>query len=414
MSFLNLTSRISKIINLQTFNSLHYRNFRFLFLSSVTSSVGMYMQMVAQGWLILELTDSPLSLGIVWATSQSPSFFLGILAGTVADKVDRRKLLVLSFLVRAISAVIMGVLVTMDIIQLWHILLIAFINGIVMVFSFPTQQTLAVDIVGSDDAMNAISINATGMRVIGVFGGAAAGFVIELLGLDWPFYIMAISLLVGILILFQIRDVERTFVPEEQSTWNSFIEGLRLIKLNQIVLVLMIITLICEILGFSYSVVLPVFARDVLEVGAIGLGMFNTAASIGGLIGGLTLASLGNYKYKGRLILGIFCLFGVFLILFSQSPWYLVSLFFLGMLGFTSSAMDAMGHTILQLNVSDEQRGRAMGLWMMSIGFGPIGSLTIGGIASLLGAPLAVTINGSLIIVTFIFLIILVPKLRSI
>ena len=370
--------------------------------------------MVAQGWLVLELTNSPLSLGLVWATSQSPSLFLGVLAGAIADRIDRRKLLILAFVTRAVSALSLGILVAMGLVQLWHILLVAFINGLVMVFAIPAHQTFAVDIVGSEGAMNAISINAVGMRVMGVFGGAAAGLVIEFIGMDWPFYIMAISCVGGIVILLQIRGIERRAVSEHQSMWSIYIEGLKLIRKSQIIFSIMVITVICEILGFSYIVVLPVFARDVLMVGATGLGTFSTATAIGGLLGGLALASLGNYKYKGRLILGIFLTFGVFLILFSQSPWYPISLVLIAIVGAMAAGMDAMGHTILQLNVADEQRGRAMGVWMMSIGIGPVGSITVGIVASLLSAPLAVTINGTLIVITFGLLLLFVPRLRRV
>ncbi|MFC2033880.1 MFS transporter [Chloroflexota bacterium] len=410
----NLIRIISKVTNLATFDAFHYRNFRLIFLTSITSSVGMYMQMVAMGWLVLELTDSPLSLGLVWATRQAPSLFLGVMAGAIADKVDRRGLLIFAFISRAAGALVIGILVTMGIVELWHILLVTFITGLVSVFGFPARQALAVDIVGSEGAMNAISINAVGMRVIGIFGGAAAGFVIELLGIDWCFYIMVVSFLIGIIILLQIRGVERKTSAHKQSIWSNFMEGMKLIGKNQVILILMVMTLLCEILGFSYQVVLPVFARDVLKVGAVGLGMFSTAQSVGGLLGGLALASLGDFKYKGRLILGIFLCFGIFLILFSQSPWFPVSLVLIAVIGAMASGMDAMGHTMLQLNVNDEQRGRAMGIWMMSMGFGPIGSLTIGAIASLLGAPLAVTINGAALIMVFIFLVIFVPKIRNV
>jgi len=227
-------------------------------------------------------------------------------------------------------------------------------------------------------------------------------------------YIMALSCVAGILIISQIGGVERAGISEPKSTWKTYIEGLKLVTTNQIVLMVMLMTVICEILGFSYMVVLPVFARDVLDVGAIGLGMFNTAVSIGGLSGGLTLAFLGNYRYKGRLYLGIFLSFGIFLILFSQSQWFPVSLVFIALVGVTASGMDAIGHTILILSVPAEQRGRSMGVWMMSIGFGPIGSITIGAVATALGAPIAVSINGALIVLVFFILLFFVPRLRRV
>ncbi|MFC1954277.1 MFS transporter [Chloroflexota bacterium] len=409
-----IIGKVKELGSLPMFEALRYRNYRFLFLSSITSSVGMNMLTVAQGWLVLELTDSPFSLGLVWATRMAPAFFFGVLAGSVVDRLDRKKLLISVFCIRGFCALILGILVTTDLVQLWHVLLIALINGSAMVFSLPAQQTFAVDIVSAEGAMNAISINAVGMRVIGIFGGTAAGLIIRFFGLDWPFYIMTLSCITGILVIAQIRGVARTGVVEQKSTWNTYIEGLKLVTTNQIVLMVMLITVVCEILGFSHMVVLPIFARDVLEVGAVGLGLFSTAASIGGLSGGLALAFLGDYRYKGRLILGIFLSFGVFLILFSQSQWFPVSLVFIALIGVTASGMDAVGHTILILSVPENQRGRAMGVWMMSIGFGPIGSITIGAVASAFGAPIAVTINGALIVMTFFILFIFVPQLRRI
>ncbi|MFC2034073.1 MFS transporter [Chloroflexota bacterium] len=413
----NKSGLIQKIINLPTFNALRHKNFVLVFLSSITDSVGMYMSMVALGWLVLEMTDSPLSLGIVWATRSSPYLFFGVLAGAIADRYDRKMILILSHVILAAFAFLLGLLITQEGIQLWHILGITFLMGVINVINFPARQALAVDIVGREGAMNAISINAVGMRVIGVVGGAAAGFVVEYWGIDWPFYIMTASYLLGVSFLFLIRGVERVNSDENaepQSTWKNFVEGIKLIGLNQVVLVLLIITAVCEILGFSYSVLLPVFARDVLNVGAVGLGMFYTAQSIGGLLGALGLASLGDFRRKGLLILCIFLTFGIALILFGQSPWYIVSLIVLALIGAMASGMDAMGHTILQLNVNDKQRGRAMGIWMMSIGFGPIGHLAIGAVAAAFSAQIAYTINGGAIILIFLLLFVLFPKLRKV
>ena len=249
---MNISPRIiQRILSLQVFKALGHRNYRLLFLSSIASSVGMHMLIVAQGWLVLELTGSPLSLGLVWATRLAPALFLGVFAGSIVDRIDRRRLLITSFIIRGICALALGVLVTTDLVQLWNILLITFVNGSVMVFSVPTQQTFAVDIVSSEGAMNAISLNAMGMRIVGIFGGAIAGLIIEFLGVDWPFYIMAISCIIGILILLQVTNVKRNIQPERQSTWRTYVEGLKLITVNQIVFIVMLTTVICEILGVS-------------------------------------------------------------------------------------------------------------------------------------------------------------------
>jgi len=405
---------IGKMANLQMFAPFHHRNFSLLTLNAIIRSVGNWMQMVALGWLVLEMTDSPLSLGIVWATRASPHLIFGMMAGAVADKVDRRNLLVMAFSILAACALAMGFLISTGRIQLWHILLLTFIMGSISVFAMTARQALVVDIVGLEDTMSALSMSAVAMRIIGIFGGVVAGFVIELFGIDWCFYVMVISYMLGIAVLLFIRGVERKAGSAEQSVWGNFVEGMKIIGKNRIILALMAMAIICEIFGFSHSVLQPVFARDILKVGAVGLGMFSAARSVGGLIAGLTLASLGNYKYKGRLMLGVFLFFGVFLVLFAQSPWYPVSLLLLGMIGAMAAAHDALQHILLQFNVTDEQRGRAMGIWQLSIGFGPLGSLTLGALATLLGAQLAQSIYGIAIVAIFFILVVFVPRLRRV
>jgi len=407
-------SLFGKVADLQMFRAFHHRNFCLLFLSTVTISIGNYMMMVAMGWLVLEMTDSPFSLGMVWAARSLPHLIWGMLAGAVADKIDRRRLLIWSFIVLMIATFSIGFLISKGWVQLWHILLFTFLMGSIMTFDMTARQTFVVDIVGREDAMSAISMNVVAMRLMGVVGGAA-GLVIVAFGTEWCFYIMVLGYLLGIIALLCIRGVVRIIGPEQQerqSIWGNLVEGLKIIGRNQIVLTLMVMAMVCEILGFSYRVVLPIFARDILNIGAVGLGLFTTLQSVGGLIATLALASLGNYKHKGWLILGIFLSFGVFLVLFAQSPWYLVSLVFVGVVGAMAAGFDAMQHIMLQLNVAEEQRGRAMGIWQLSIGFGPIGHLMVGAIAGLLGAPLALSINGIAIMVTFFILLMFVPRLR--
>jgi len=405
---------ISNVISLPIFKAFHYRNFPLVFLSTVTFSLGHFMMMVALGWLVLEMTNSPFSLGAVWAARSAPFLIFGVFAGAVADKIDRRRLLIFTFVMLAACAFFMGILISRDWVQLWYILLITFMIGSIMTFSMTTTQAFIVDIVGSEDAMSALSMNAAAMRMTGIFGGVAAGWVIKLLGVDWCFYIMCISYLTGIIILLFTQRVVIKAAPKQQSIQANFVEGLQIIRTNQIVLTLMVMSIICEVLGFSYQVVLPVFARDILKVGAVGLGMLTMTQSVGALIGVLCLASLGNYKHKGWLILSIFLFFGVFLVLFSQSPWYPVSLLLIVVVGAVAGVFDTMQHTLLQLNVTDEQRGRAMGIWMLGIGFMPVGSIMIGAVAALVGAQFAVSINGVVIIATFAILAMFASRLRKV
>jgi MFS family permease len=411
---LKQTAKIwTKIAGLQTFRPFHHRNFPLLFLSTIIASIGMFMSTVAVGWLVLNMTDSPLLLGAVWAVRMVPSLLFGMFAGVIADRVNRRKLLILVFILQATYAIVLGILIGTGLIQLWHVYLLVFVAGTTMTLGMPTRQAFVVDIVGPADAMSAISMNAVAMRIMGVFGAAAAGFIIDAFGIHWPFFIMFAGYLVGILVLLLIRGVTPRADIEQGSIWDNFLGGVSIIRRNKIVRTLMIMAIACEIFGFSYLVLLPVLARDILGMGAVGLGMLHTAQSVGGLLGVLLLASLGNYRYKGRLILAVFLLFGVFLLLLSQSSLYVLSLLLVGGVGVMAASFDALQHTMLQLNVYDAQRGRAMGIWQLSIGFGPVGHLTVGTMASLFSAPLALIVNGIAIGIIFLILIIFVPNLRK-
>jgi MFS family permease len=407
------TGLLNRFISLQLFRAFRHRNFPLLFLSTITFSIGHYVVMVALGWLVLEMTDSPLSVGMVWAARSTPYFLFGILAGAVADRVDRRRLLIYTFLLMAACAFTMGILIGQGWIQFWHVLALTFVMGTLMTFDMTARQSFVVDIVGAEDAMSSLSMNSVALRMMGIFSGAAAGLIIELLGIEWCFFTMVIGYLLGTIALISIRGVVRKASAESPSIRENFVEGLKIIARNQIILILAVMAIICEIFAFSHLAILPVFARDVLKAGAIGLGMLTTMGSVGGLLALLVLASLGDYRYKGRLIIGILLGYGIALILFSQSPWYSVSLMLITVVGGMAAAFDAMQHTMLQLNVADEQRGRAMGIWQLSIGFGPVGQLTIGAVATLLGAQLALTINGAVIIAVFAVLIAIVPRLRQ-
>jgi MFS family permease len=375
--------------------------------------MGDIMMRVALGWLVLDLTNSPLSLGLVWAVRSSPNLLWGMLAGTVADRVDRKKLQIVALVMYSVCSFLLGYLVMRGWTQLWHVLLITFVWGSIRAFEGPARQAFIVDIVGREGTMSGISLNAVGLRGIGIIGGAAAGVIIYLFGLEWPFFVIASVNVLAMGITTYIRGIEARTVAEPQSLWSDLIEGIQIVLKNRVVLALMVMSATCEMFGFSYSVLIPVFARDILGVGAVGLGMFSTVRSVGGFIAGLALASLGDYKHKGRLLLGLYLSFGVLLILFANSSFYPLSLFFVGIVGITAAGHDAMTSILFQLNVTEKQRGRAMGIWQLSIGFGVLGSATLGALAETLGAPLAQTIFGSTMVVIFFFLVLIVPKLRK-
>lgn len=399
-------------MKIRLLSAFKYPGYSVVLLNSVLSSMARYLMLVALGWAILELTDSAFYVGLVWACLAAPNAFFGAFAGVIVDRFDRRRLLIMISFVSSLIVLVPGILILMGALTVPAVLIFVGIFGSVSTIGLPARQTLIVDIVGQQGAMNAISVSSMGGRVIGLVGGMVAGVVIEFFGIEWCFFIMALThVLSGIVLVLKLEPVERANSPRTP-VLRAVTETFRLLRKNTGVLALGLIAVFSEIFGFSMMVLLPVFARDILQVGALGLGSFYTAEAFGGLLGGLALASLGNKARKGMLLLGVFLFFGILLILFSQSIWYSVSLVLLGMIGAACAATDALQHTLLQQCVPDSQRGQAMGIWMISVGFGPVGTVLLGVVASLVGAPLAVTLNGGAMIVIFAFLATKIPVLR--
>jgi MFS family permease len=389
------------------------RRFSLMFLTTVSASFADMLMDVSAGWLVLDLTDSPLSLGLFFAVRSSPNLLFGMVGGAVADKLDRKRLLMACYGLYSGMGLLIGYLVMAGSIQLWHALALIFIRGIVRTFEGPARQSFIVDIVGRGNAMNGISLSAVGTRGIGIVSGATAGILIELFGNEWPFFVLSVVFIASIGLIGFIKGVEVKRVAQSQSIWKNMVEGIQIVRQNRIVLALMVMAATCEMFGFSFAVLVPVFARDVLDVGAVGMGMINAFRSGGGLIAGLTLASLGDFKHKGKLLMAMYMGFGIGLILFANAPGYALALLFIGIVGISAAGHDAMSQTLLQLNVEEDQRGRAMGIWQLSIGFGVIGSMTLGTLAEAYGAPLAQSVFGGLMVVTVALLYLTVPKLRE-
>ncbi len=406
-------TRLAKLLSeWSALRAFHHRGFSLLFAGQLAETAVTMMMMVALTWLVLEMTDSPLSLGIVWAIRGAPHLIWAMPAGAISDRVDRRKLLIWAYVILAVCTAGTGALVASELVQLWHLLAFSFVLGSVSTFVIAARQAFVVDIVGREDTLNAISTSGVAGGITGIIGGVSSGLIVEHLGVSWPFFMVPIGYAMCVGTLLGIRGVAPRTDQRQRSMRGTIVDGLRIVGRNRTVLALLVMAIVCEILGFSSLTQMPVLARDVLGVGATGLGALSSAVAAGGVLALVSLASLRNYQHRGRLLLVVFLMFGVFLILFGQSSWYWASLVLAGLVGAMARTFDTLQHSMLQLSVRESERGRAMGIWQLSLGFGPIGGLTIGAIAELLGAPLALTIAGGTIVLVFGPLFILMPGLR--
>lgn len=395
------------------FQPFQNKRFSLMFLTTVSASFADFLMDVSSGWLVLDLTDSPLSLGLFYAVRSSPNLLFGMVGGAVTDKMDRRRLLMGCYALYSLMGAGIGYLIMSGQVVLWHALVLIFTRGVIRTFEGPARQSFIVDIVGRENAMNGISVNAVGMRGIGIVSGAVAGVLIDRMGQEWPFFTLSIVFMISIGIISLIQGVESNRKAQSVSIWRNIVEGFQIVRENRVILTLMVMAGTCEMFGFSFAVLVPVFARDVLEVGAVGMGMINAFRSGGGLIAGLALSSLGDFKHKGKLTMIVYLLFGVGLVLYANSPTYMMTLVFIGIVGISAAAHDAMSQILLQLNVDEDQRGRAMGIWQLSIGFGVIGTYSLGVLAENFGAPVAQSVFGGIMVLVFVLIYFFMPKMRE-
>ncbi|MEW6685207.1 MAG: MFS transporter [Candidatus Edwardsbacteria bacterium] len=387
-----------------TFTALRHRNFRLFWFGQLISLIGTWMQSVAQGWLVLQLTNSPFKLGFVATIASLPMLFLSPIGGAVADRLSKKNLIILTQIIAMILAFLIAGLISLGWIRYWQIMVIAGMLGVVNAFDAPARQSFVIEMVGRADLMNAIALNSSMFNASRIIGPAIAGLLIAAMGLVGCFYLNGISFLAVIVGLFLMRGKFEPKASSDDSLLLNLKEGLRYVRRHQKISTLIEFTAVVSIFGMSYAMLMPVFARDILYAGPRGLGILMSATGTGALAGALTLATLGDFKKRGYLILGGGFLFSIMLILFSFSRSLILSMVFLLFVGFGMSSQMASINTEIQTNVSDHLRGRVMSIYTLTfMGMMPLGSLQAGTVAKFLGAPIAVLIGGGICLLNLLF-----------
>ena len=385
--------------------SFQSRDFRLLWVSILFYSVGNGMEQVAVGWLVFELTGSSFMVGVASAARMAPFFFLGILSGTLSDRLERKAFLRLVTLLAAGVAAGMALLILAANASVWAVIALVAAQGSAFAFALTIRQAYTVDIVGSRQALNGLALTSIGMQAGGIAGSLASGVLIEGLGPGWQYVGVSACYVASGLTLLAVRTSQRAMQGMRESVLRNLAESIRLLRQNRSLLVLMGLASVTEVFGFTHMTLLPVFAKDVIGVGPAGLGIMTAVRQGGGLIGLAVLASLRDYRRKGLLMFltaGLFGLGQMALSALSLSANLYVFLVVLAMVNASAHAVDTLYKTLMQTVVAEEQRGRAMGAWVLSIGTAPIGHLGLGGLAGALGAPGALLVNGA--VLTFVSL----------
>ncbi|HXI25489.1 MAG TPA: MFS transporter [Pyrinomonadaceae bacterium] len=404
------------------FRALRHRNFLLFWSGAFLSNTGTWMQAVAQGWLVLQLSNSPFWLGVDGFMATAPGLVLTLAGGVFADLMDRRKLLIYTQAVAGIAALTLGVLVFTGVVKVWMILCLSFVTGCCLALAGPSYMALVFDLVGHEDLANAIALNSTQFQLARVLGPVGAGVGFKLFGLAGCFIANGISFAFVVAAMMMVKfdrpGAQNISAPRTRKRREVFtadlVAGLRYAASHQRVWQLLIISAVASMFGAPYIYMTPVFARDVFHLGETGLAVLMGMAGAGALFGALFLAYLGDFRRKGWFVLGGDLAFAICLICFSLSTNLKVSLFFLFALGFGIVCSVAVTNTLLQKLVTDEMRGRVMSMFMLSfIGAMPIGNLIAGAASHRFGVQKTLAAGGLIIAIFVSIVAARSPRLRE-
>jgi MFS family permease len=384
------TSRIPQMLR-----ALRHRNFQLFFSGQLISLIGTWMDNIAEAWLVYRLTGSSLLLGTVAFAGQIPVFLLAPIGGMVADRWNRQRVVIAT---QASSMVLAGILAVLTLtrrVTVWEVVVLAALMGAVNAFDIPARQAFLVDMVGREDLMNGIALNSSMFNGARVIGPSIAGILVASIGEGWCFAANSISyiaVIIGLLLMHVNRAPVETL---RVSPFEHIVEGFRFVWNTGPIRALLLLLGLVSLVAMPYSVLMPIFAAKILHGNARTLGVLMGATGVGALGGALTLASRTGVKGLGRWVAVACACFGTFLILFSLSRWYLLSVALLVPVGFAMMVQMASSNTLIQAMVPDRLRGRAMAVYsMMFMGMAPMGALLSGWSADHLGAQWTLAIGG--------------------
>ncbi len=397
----------------QTFASLENPDFRWFWVGMLNYFMGMMMEGVARGWLAYRITDnSATALGVMSAAWGLPILFLAPFAGVVADRVNKRNLIIVAQGFIGLVALIMTILIWTGHIQFWHLLVAGIFMGSFSAFNMPVYQALVPELVPSSRLMNAIALNSSAMNLTRVAGPALAGVLVGLVDVQGVYIVVTACYVLGVVSQLQVPNRFRGRTGVTTSVLSDLMAGLRYIRGHSLILMLLVQVTAVVLFGMPYQNFMPVFAVKVFKVGADGMGLLMAAAGFGALIGTLSIASLGNFQRKGILLIIMGLVFATFLILFANAPNFYLGIGLLVVAGLGGTGYFAVNNTLILTNITPEMRGRVMSIYMVTFGLMPFGALPAGVLVEALGAPLTVSLGGLILIVVIAFATILVPTLR--
>ncbi len=381
---------------LRAITSLRQRNFRLFWCGQMISLIGSYMQSIGETWLVLELTHSAWQLGLVGALQAVPILLFSIFGGVFADRWPKRRVLLVTQAAAMIQALLLWALIATGTLQLWHIYILALLLGLTNSLGRPASRAFVVEMVGREDLPNAVALNSSLSSLTRIVGPGLAGIIIAASGVTTLFLLNALSflaVLVGLALIksheLHAQALQPRSVGERQNTWQSLREGVAYVWKTPAVLLLVLVVGLVLLFGSNFNVVLPLFATNVLHVGATGFGFLSAATGVGALLSGLWLAWSNQQPTIRRVLIGTL-VFGVLEAVFAVSHLYLLSLVLIASVGFTEETFAMQAMTTIQTVAPAHLSGRVMSVQVLFFdGSLPLGYLLMGWLSGLFGAPIA-------------------------
>ncbi len=372
-----------------TFSSLSLPQFRYLLAGTAFSQIASWMEEVARGWLVLQLTHSPFQLGLLGFIRGFSQLVVSPAAGVLADRLERRRLAAVTQAVPALVALTIGLLVSTGHVQMWHLYVMVSIGGVAGAINVPARQVLVYDVVGGESLTNAIGLNAVTSNLARIAAPSVGGLIIGAVSIGASYYAQTLFFVLATFATFLLRPIAQAD-PVRTPLWQGIRDGVSYVRGDPTMARLVLLNVIPNLLIYPYVAMMPLFAEEVLHVGSVGYGVLLTGVGFGSIPGGLIVANMSGSRWKGRAMGAAALLYMSMVALFALSSWFALSFAILVVGGLGWSLMVTLNQTLLQLNLADAFRGRVLALYSMAGGLTPFGNLAMGASADRFGVQEAV------------------------
>jgi len=398
---------------LQPFASLTIPGYRWYWIGAIIGPGAIFAQGVARGWLIYQMTDSAFLLGAVTACMGLPFIFIVPFSGVIADRMDKRNMILFSEGIIMLSSLVLTVLVYLDMVEVWHLIITTLGLGIGMACSMPSRQAIISELLDREYLVNGIALYSMGANSMRILGPVLAGVIASIFGLEMVFLVSTLLFILVLTSIFMIGPRGVSIRTDNTNPFQDLVEGVKYIAGHPTVMALILAAYVIAFIGTNYVTLLPVFVKDIFGLGPSGLGFLTGAAAVGAMVIAIVVASLGNIRRKGWVLLGACLLYGLSLIAFAGTSFYILALIILMIVGAAQAVCLMMNQTILQTNVEQKVLGRVLSLYLIASGLQSLAGVPFGAIAQQIGAPLTITICGTILAVFAVALMFLATKLRS-